>query len=148
MSIIKMPLKERGGMPMVNSVSGVNSATSSNAINPTKDAEKIKKQEEEKLAKEAKTKSTDKTDKETKTDKTNTDKTEKSSYAFDRVTIQNKVKEYIEKLKKEHDYPYVQSELTKYLDLFKVDDFMKKYPNITTDADFRTIMYNETIKYL
>lgn len=135
---------------MVNSVSGVNSATSAaSAVNPTKDAEKIKKQEEEKIAKEAKAEATNKNDKATKTKKTDDEnKTEKSSYAYDRVTIQNKVKEYIENLKKTHDYPYVQSELTKYLDLFKVDDFMKKYPNITTDAEFRTIMYNETVKYL
>ena len=127
---------------MVNSVSGVNSATSSSAaaaVSSTADVEKTKKQDEEKAKKAEKT---DKTEK--KEDKT----TERSSYAFDRITIQNKVKEYIENLKKTHDYPIVQSQLTKYLDLFKVDDFMKKYPNIKTDSEFRTIMYNETIKYL
>ena len=130
---------------MVNSVSGVNSATNANAaaaVSSTKDVEKVKKQDEEKAKK------TDKADKTDKIKKKNDTATEKSSYAFDRVTIQNKVNEYIEKLKKEHDYPIVKEELTKYLDLFKVDDFMKKYPNIKTDSEFRTIMYNETRKYL
>jgi len=133
---------------MVNSVSGVNSATNANAaaaVSSTKDVEKVKKQDEEKAKKTDKADKTDQTD---KIKKKNDTATEKSSYAFDRVTIQNKVKEYIEKLKKEHDYPIVKEELTKYLDLFKVDDFMKKYPNIKTDSEFRTIMYNETRKYL
>lgn len=130
---------------MVNSVSGVNSATNSSAaaaVSSTKDVEKTKKQDEEKAKKAEKTDNTDKNSKVYET------KTEQSSYAYDRITIQNKVKEYIEKLKKEHDYPVVQEGLTKYLDLFKVDDFMKKYPNIKTEAEFNTIMYNETIKYL
>ncbi len=127
---------------MVNSVSGVNSATNSSAaaaVSSTKDVEKTKKQDEEKAKK------AENVDKEKKVDET---KTEKSSYAFDRITLQNKVKEYIENLKKTHDYPIVKEQLTKYMDLFKIDDFMKKYPNIRTDAEFRTIMYNETIKYL
>lgn len=121
---------------MVDSVQAVNSATKAKEVKEvalTKDAQEA----EEKKAKKTEEK------------KEKTDTTEvRNSYAFDRATIQNKVKEYIENLKKTHDYPFVQMELTQYLDLFKVDDFMKKYPNIKTEAEFRTIMYNETIKYL
>ena len=123
---------------MVDSINAVNGATPSKAaeeVKAVKDTDKVEKQDETKAKK---------TEQKEKTDEV----TVKSSYAYDRTTIQNKVTEYIENLKKTHDYPMVQYELTKYLDLFKVDDFMKKYPNITTDAEFRTIMYNETIKYL
>lgn len=126
---------------MVNSVSAVNAATKAKDVKEVILAKEIEETDKQEATK---AKKTDETKKEEKTDKVNV----KSSYAFDRVTLQNKVNEYIENLKKTHDYPYVKEELTKYLDLFKVDDFMKKYPNITTDADFRTIMYNETIKYL
>ena len=126
---------------MVESVSSVNSAKKSKAaeeVKAVKETDKVEKQEETKAKKTTQTKEKKKTD----------ETTVKSSYAYDRITIQSKVKEYIENLKKTHDYPMVQYELTKYLDLFKVDDFMKKYPNIMTEADFRTIMYNETRKYL
>ena len=119
---------------MVESVSAISAATSVKDVKELKETDKVDKQETEKAKK---TQETEKTD-----------ATEKSSYAFDRVTIQNKVKDYIENLKKTHDYPIVQMELTRYLDLFKVDDFMKKYPNIRTDSDFMTIMYNETVQYL
>ncbi len=138
MPIIKMPLNERGGITMVESVSSVNGAKASKAaeeVKAVKETDKVEKQEETKAKK---TEEKDKTD----------NVTVRSSYAFDRATLQKKVIEYVENLKKTHDYPTVVEELTKYLDLFRVDDFMKKYPNITTDADFRTIMYNETIKYL
>ena len=122
---------------MVNSVSGVNSATNASAaaaVSSVKDTDKVAKQEEE----AKKTNQTEKTDEVTVT---------QSANAYDRTTIQNKVKEYIEKLKKEHDYPETVRQLTSYIDLFDVDKFMKTYPNITTDSEFNTIMYNETIKY-
>lgn len=122
---------------MVESVSSINGAQKSTAaeeVKAVKETDKVEKKDETK-AKETE-KSTDEL------------AVKRSANAFDRVTIQNKVKEYVENLKKTHDYPEVIRRLDEYLDLFKVDDFMKKYPNITTDSDFRTIMYNETIKYL
>jgi len=121
---------------MVDAIKAIDSTTKIKEIAKEKEIEKTDKQEATKAKKTETTKE--------KKDDVNV----KSSYAYDRVTIQNKVKEYIENLKKTHDYPIVQLELTKYMDLFRVDDFMKKYPNITTDAEFRTIMYNETVKYL
>ncbi|MBR2525063.1 hypothetical protein IKE67_01215 [bacterium] len=123
---------------MVDSIKAVDGATKSKAaeeVKAVKNTDKVEKQEETKAKKTEQKEQTDKV-------------AVRSSYAYDRITIQNKVKEYIENLKKTHDYPSVIEELTKYLDLFKVDDFMKKYPNITTEAEFKTIMYNETIKYL
>lgn len=123
---------------MVDSVKAVSSVTNTKDVKEVILAKEIEETDKQEATKAKKTKEKEKTD----------NVTVKSSYAYDRITIQNKVKEYIENLKKTHDYPYVQSELTKYLDLFKVDDFMKKYPNITTESEFRTIMYNETIKYL
>ena len=124
---------------MVDSIKGVNSATdvkAAAAVSSTKKVDKVEKQEETKAKK---------TDEKQKTDEVTV---KQSANAFDRTTIQNKVKEYVENLKKTHDYPEVVRRLTEYLDLFKVDDFMKKYPNITTDVDFKSIMYNETNKYL
>ena len=138
MPITKLPLKERGGLPMVESINSVNGATPSQSVDgvtSVKNSDKVEKQDET---------TAKKTTENAKTDEVAV----RSSYAFDRVTLENKVKEYVENLKKTHDYPTVIAELTQYLDLFKVDDFMKKYPNITTDADFRTIMYHETSKYL
>lgn len=124
---------------MVDSINGVNSATdvkAAAAVSSTKKVEKTEKEEEKKAKK---------TEEKQKADEVTV---KHNSNAFDKVTLQNKVREYVENLKKTHDYPEVVRRLTEYLDLFKIDDFMKKFPNITTDADFRTIMYNETIKYL
>ena len=123
---------------MVDSVKAVNSATKAKVVKEIILAKEIEETDKKEIPKAKKEEQTEKAD----------NVNVRSSYAYDRVTIQNKVKEYIENLKKTHDYPFVKEELTKYLDLFKVDDFMKKYPNITTEAEFRTIMYNETIKYL
>lgn len=123
---------------MVESVSGINSISSINAAmstSSTKDAEKVKKDDEK----------TNKTEENKKTDEVTV---QQSANAYDRTTIQNKVTEYIENLKKQYDYPDTVAQLTEYLDLFDVDKFMKTYPNITTQADFNTIMYNETIQYL
>lgn len=126
---------------MVDSIKAVNAATKAKDVKEVVLAKEIEQTDKQEATKAKKTEKTEKTEK--------TDNVEvKSSYAYDRTTIENKVKEYVENLKKTHDYPVVISELTKYLDLFKVDDFMKKYPNITTDSEFKTIMYNETIKYL
>ena len=123
---------------MVDSIKAVNGLTKAKDVKEIVLAKEIEETDKNEATKAKKT------EKKEKTDEVNV----KSSFAYDRITIQNKVKEYIENLKKTHDYPYVVSELTKYLDLFKVDDFMKKYPNITTESEFNTIMYNETVKYL
>ncbi len=123
---------------MVDSIKAVNSLTKAKDVKEIVLAKEIEETDKKEATKAKKTEEKEKTD----------EVNVRSSYAYDRITIQNKVKEYIENLKKTHDYPYVVSELTKYLDLFKVDDFMKKYPNITTESEFHTIMYNETVKYL
>ena len=138
MPIIKISLKERGELPMVDSIKAINAATKTKDVKEVILAKEIEETDKQEATKAKKTKEKEKTD----------NVNVRSSYAYDRITIQNKVKEYIENLKKTHDYPAVIEELTKYLDLFNVDSFMKKYPNITTESQFKTIMYNETIKYL
>lgn len=123
---------------MVDSIKAINAATKTKDVKEVILAKEIEETDKQEATKAKKTKEKEKTD----------NVNVRSSYAYDKITIQNKVKEYIENLKKTHDYPAVQEELTKYLDLFNVDSFMKKYPNITTESQFKTIMYNETIKYL
>lgn len=144
MSIINLPLKKRGDLPMVNSISSVNGATPStsvDAVSKTTSTEKTAKQEE--AAKKSET------DKKQGTEKTLENKAEKNSAnAFDRAKILSMVEDYIERLKKQNDYPMVQSRLDSYLSTFDVDKFMKNNPNITTEHDFNSIMYNETSKYL
>ena len=124
---------------MVESVNSVNAATNASAaaaVSSTKEVEKMDKQEETKAKK---------TEEKQKTDEVTV---KQSANAYDKATIQKKVTEYVETLKKTHDYPETVKLLTEYLDLFDIDKFMKTYPNITTESDFNTIMYNETIKYL
>ena len=54
----------------------------------------------------------------------------------------------IEKLKEDNDYPVVQDKLDKWLLTYDIDKFLKTYPDIYSEMDLRTIMYNETISYL
>ena len=125
-------------MPMVESISSVNGATPINATtavtNTTPVEEAAKKEEQAKKPVEKLP------DLENKAKDVGT--------KFDRTTIQNMVNEYIQKLKKEYNYPLVISRLDEYLSTFNIDKFMATYPNITTELEFKTIMYNETVKYL
>ena len=124
---------------MVNSINSVNGATvttATQAVSKTEKTDEVAKKEEQ-AKKTTKKKETDKVDKQ-----------ETVSYAFDKKTLEIKIKDYIEKLKKENDYPVVVDQLNEYLALLDIDKFMKTYPNIATDREFNGIMYNETIKYL
>lgn len=127
---------------MVNSINSVNGATvttATQAVSKTEKTDEVAKQEEQ----------AKKTTEKTETDKlTKTEEEKTSANAFDKETLKTKITNYIEKLKKENDYPAVTEQLDSYLALLDLDKFMKTYPNITTDMEFNTIMYNETIKYL
>ena len=123
---------------MVNSISSVNGATPTTAaaaVSSTTAVEQTAKEEEQ--AKKAEEQPV-----------TLENKAEKNNTRFDRITLQNMVHSYIERLKKANDYPMVISRLDDYLALFNIDKFMVKYPNISSESDFNSIMYNETSKYL
>lgn len=124
---------------MVNSINSVNGATVTNATQAVSKTEKTevvaKKEEQAKKVTEKK-----------ETDEMN--KSETSRTAFDKATVERKILEYIEKLKKANDYPIVIEQLDEYVALLNIDKFMETYPNITTDMQFNEIMYNETLKYL
>ncbi|MBQ3310467.1 hypothetical protein IJG72_00160 [bacterium] len=123
---------------MVESISSVNGATPINAAaavtNTTPVEETAKKEEQAKKPVEKLP------DLENKADVANT--------KYDRTTLLNMVNEYIQNLKKTHDYPLVISRLDSYLFNFNIDKFMETYPNIQTEQEFKMIMYNETVKYL
>ena len=123
---------------MVNSISSVNGATPTTnvaAVSSTTVTEEVAKEEEQAKKAEEQTITLE-------------NKAEANNTGFDRITIQTMVNAYIERLKKANDYPMVISRLDSYLALFNVDQFMAKYPNITTESDFNAIMYGETSKYL
>ena len=132
---IKFAEKERGGFTMVEAISAINSASQVSA--PVTSTDKIESKELQETAK------SQQSDKVNKTEDENNGK-----IPLDRLKIRGLVIQYIENLKKTHDYPIVQERLDRWLFLFDVDKFMKKYPNIYSEYDLNTIMYNETINLL
>ena len=120
---------------MVEAISAINSATNvSSVVTSTDNIESTEIQEE------VKTKQTDKTKK--------IEEDNNGNIPMDRLKVRELVTQYIKNLEKTNDYPIVQERLDIWLYLFDVDKFMKKYPNICTEHDLKTIMYNETINLL
>ncbi|MGN1125698.1 MAG: hypothetical protein ACI4SM_05875 [Candidatus Gastranaerophilaceae bacterium] len=117
---------------MVESVSGINSTTQiAAAASATEKVDTKAKQEETQKAKQEE--KTDKVDKDTQT-----------QVPMDRLRVRELVLQYIENLKKANDYPIVLQRLDMWVATFDVDNFIKKYPNLYTEQDLRSVMYNET----
>ena len=122
---------------MVESVSSINSAT---AVAAASSVEKV--QEEEKKE----TQTTKTTDKVTKTEEKSTEVKETT---MDRYRVQRLVMEYLEKMEKQYeDSPWVKDQIDMWLATFDVDKFMVKYPELYTEMDLSSIMYNETVNFV
>ena len=118
---------------MVEAVSKVTSTRKTEAVASANEKVEKKAQKEE-------------TQKAKETDKIEDKKSARST--MDRSKVERLVREYIDKLKKDNDYPAVTNKLDTWLLTFDVDKFIKTYPEIYSEMDLRTIMYNETISYL
>lgn len=118
---------------MVEAVSSITSTKKTEAVATVKETVEKKAQKEE-------------TQKAKETDKVEEKKSARST--MDRSKVDRLVREYIEKLKKDNDYPVVQDKLDKWLLTYDIDKFLKTYPEIYSEMDLKTIMYNETISYL
>ena len=116
---------------MVEAVSKVTSTRQTEAVATAQEKVEKKAQKEE----TQKTKENDKVE-------------EKKSTTMERSKVDRLVREYIEKLKEDNDYPVVHDKLDKWLLTYDIDKFLKTYPEIYSEMDLRTIMYNETISYL
>lgn len=123
---------------MAESVSSINAATAAAAASSVD-----KVQEEEKKE----TQTTKTTDKVTKTE----DKSaEVKETTMNRYRVETLVMRYLENLQKkyEEDYPWVKDSIDMWLVTFDVDKFIAKYPEIYTERDLNSIMYNETVNFV
>ncbi len=118
---------------MVEAVSKVTSTRQTEAVASGKEKVEKKAQKEE-------------TQKAKENDKVEENKSNRTT--MERSKVDRLVREYIEKLKEDNDYPVVHDKLDKWLLTYDIDKFLKTYPEIYSEMDLRTIMYNETISYL
>lgn len=122
---------------MVDSVSSINSATAAAA------ASSVEKVEEEEKKEKQTTQTTD------KVTKTEDKSTEVKETTMDRYRVERLVMEYLEKMEKQYeDDPWVKNSIDMWLATFDVDKFISKYPEIYTELDLSSIMYNETVNFV
>lgn len=113
------------------------------AIDSAKSIKQIKEVEE----KEAKAKKAEETKQEEKAQKT--DSFETSQSAFADYQIKDYVTTYINNLIAKYDgYDDIISRLRSYLGNFDIDTFKKDYPELSSNSDLATALYNETQKFL
>ena len=113
------------------------------AIESSKSIKQVKEIEE----KEAKAKKAEEAKKEEKTQKTDSFETNQSAFAD--YQIKDYVTTYINNLIAKYEgYDDIISRLRSYLGNFDIDNFRKDYPELSSNSDLATALYNETQKFL
>lgn len=120
---------------MVDKIQAVDSATA---------AKKVAELEEQEAKKAEAAKKQEKAEKTEKSDSFQT-----SSAYFADYQIKNYATDYVNRLIKKYEgYDDIISRLRSYLGNFDIDEFKKVYPDLESNSDLATAMYNDTSKFL